>query len=909
MDHASSRNRLEVDDEVSIPRFPAPVSQDGEGWESVSIASHSTVSSVGARLRAAAKAAKLKAQYMSLKAKHDLESEEQKLRQKREEFDLQTQLAMAAAEAKVYEQPCETEAAVSDLNPEASEWQPTAQLVPPGPPSGQVQGDLSQQLIAAVSMPHAQLMSFDGSPLEYWTFIRAFENSVEKVCEDSVSRLTRLLQYCTGKAKRVIQCCAVMEPDMGYKRAHELLRDRFGNSYVIAEAWMKKVTDGRVIESQDGEALQEFADDLCNCVQTLEAMSCLSEINTQRVLAKIVGRLPMYLQNRWIREVRDLRVKKCKVAGIQDLVSFVTGAAEEANDPVYRKLRDTSKPRQRGTYKGQNFHTVTEPQRPSLKIVNCAMCGGDHSIFQCKKFKESSPEARCKFARDNRLCFNCLKAGHMSKSCKLARTCSVPGCSQKHSRFLHQVVRSGVVRNVTCDDVRETTHSSPNNASTEVSSGFVNAEDRCMVTGAGSTKTALPIVPVKVRSPDGHYCVSTYALLDNGSTTTFCTRALAQSLRLDGRQETLTLSTLGGSGGMETSVVNMTVTDADEQNVVQLRTVYTKEKLPISLMNGATEDEVRRWPHLQGIEVHNMTNGHVDLLIGQDCPEALMPLEVRSSSESSVAPFAVRTVLGWTIQGPVKTPGRHVAFVNFVRNDVELHQKLEKFWKLDFGEELTNDVKGMSVEDRRAVSVMEETVSKVDGHYELAIPFKQRPVNLPNNRLLAEVRLCNLGRKLGHDEQLQQKYCDSMTDMLTKGYASKVKDEDLERDDGAVWYLPHHAVAKKGDKIRIVFDCAARYGGTSLNDQVMQGPDLTNKLVGVLLRFREEPVAVMADVEAMFNQVRVVEKDRDVLRYLWWPGGNQTLEPETYRMNVHLFGQLRWDLESQLLQFCIASNS
>ena len=335
----------------------------------------------------------------------------------------------------------------------------------------------------------------------------------------------------------------------------------------------------------------------------------------------------------------------------------------------------------------------------------------------------------------------------------------------------------------------------------------------------------------------------------------------------------------------------MTVSDMEEQNVIQLKTVYTRDELPISMMNGADGDEIRRWPHLQGIKIYDATNSQVDLLIGQDCPEALMPLEVRSCGEPSTAPYAVRTVLGWTIQGPVKKSGRG-AFVNFVGNstELELHQKLEKFWKLDFGEELMCDVKGTSVEDRRAVSVMEETINKVDGHYEMAIPFRQKPVNLPDNRSLAEVRLSSLGKRLSRDARLCKKYCDNMTDMLVKGYASKVTEEELARDDGAVWYLPHHSVAKKADKIRVVFDCAARFRGTSLNDQVMQGPDLTNKLVGVLLRFRQEPVAVMADVEAMFNQVRVVKEDRDVLRYLWWPDGDQTLEPEIYRMNVHLFG-------------------
>ena len=92
-------------------------------------------------------------------------------------------------------------------------------------------------------------------------------------------------------------------------------------------------------------------------------------------------------------------------------------------------------------------------------------------------------------------------------------------------------------------------------------------------------------------------------------------------------------------------------------------------------------------------------------------------------------------------------------------------------------------------------------------------------------------------------------------------------------------------------KLRIVFDCAAKYEGTSLNDQVLQGPDLTNKLMGVLQRFRQEAVAVMADIEAMFHQVRVNEDNRDVLRFLWWQDGNyEEGLIEEYRMTVHPFG-------------------
>ena len=84
--------------------------------------------------------------------------------------------------------------------------------------------------------------------------------------------------------------------------------------------------------------------------------------------------------------------------------------------------------------------------------------------------------------------------------------------------------------------------------------------------------------------------------------------------------------------------------------------------------------------------------------------------------------------------------------------------------------------------------------------------------------------------------------------------------------------------------------CAARFGGISLNDQLFNGPDLTNSLVGVLLRFRQHKVALAADIEAMFYQVNVTPDDRDAFRFMWWPGRDLTLPPKHYRMTCHVFG-------------------
>ena len=89
-----------------------------------------------------------------------------------------------------------------------------------------------------------------------------------------------------------------------------------------------------------------------------------------------------------------------------------------------------------------------------------------------------------------------------------------------------------------------------------------------------------------------------------------------------------------------------------------------------------------------------------------------------------------------------------------------------------------------------------------------------------------------------------------------------------------------------------MFDCSAKFQGTFLNDQLLriQGPDLTNTLVGILTRFQQEQIAFMSDIEAMFYQVQVFSSDCDSLQFLWWPDGDLDKDPEEYQMLVHLFG-------------------
>ena len=94
----------------------------------------------------------------------------------------------------------------------------------------------------------------------------------------------------------------------------------------------------------------------------------------------------------------------------------------------------------------------------------------------------------------------------------------------------------------------------------------------------------------------------------------------------------------------------------------------------------------------------------------------------------------------------------------------------------------------------------------------------------------------------------------------------------------------------KPGKIRVAFDAGAKKDGISLNSRLITDPDLLNSLPGILIRFRNYPIVIMADVEAMFHQVRVTKTDQLALRFLWKDKGLESSKVETFCMTVHIMG-------------------
>jgi len=60
--------------------------------------------------------------------------------------------------------------------------------------------------------------------------------------------------------------------------------------------------------------------------------------------------------------------------------------------------------------------------------THCPICDGQQGAQNPKYFKRATPQTRQRFVKEHRLCFSCLRGGHMARSCREDSECQVNGC-------------------------------------------------------------------------------------------------------------------------------------------------------------------------------------------------------------------------------------------------------------------------------------------------------------------------------------------------------------------------------------------------------------------------------------------------------------------------------------------------
>ena len=731
------------------------------------------------------------------------------------------------------------------------------------------------EMMKLQNAPKVEIDVFSGDPLEYMYFISNFKDMVESVVTDQRGRLNRLIQYTSGEPKDLIRHCIHNSSTHCYDDALALLNQEFGNPLRIACAYIEKLKNWPTIKYGDGAAYKALYRFLLQC-QSYQKNGRLDGLDSPLLLRQIQLKLPNQGQDKWAQIVGKIRKREKREGTFKDFAEFIETEASVLNDPVYsREHRDKE---------SEKIKTCATKEVYPIK-AKCHFCEGKHHLDDCEQFGKIKMKERKQYIFTSRLCFSCLESGHRAKDCSQKISCKV--CSKEHPTILH------VFTTLAVGDE-----------------------------GAGAGMCVVPVRLLHESDPEKEIIV--YALLDECSQGTFIKEdILMQFSTVEKTSRRFETETLHGSQTIESLAasgfsVKCSVKHESMNNLkaetVKLPKVYSRLDLPFNKNDVPSKEYLSKWEYLNRITMSLCEAGDnvpVGLLIGRNCPASLEPLEVIPSQVDG--PYAYRTRLGWLVGDAAGTITNTIVDdtvkINFNRcqwpskdvitnlpskvcfsvvsemKDLEIEQALKNVWNADTSEE-DSEKMSLSMEDRRFLDIMKNNIRMVDGHYELPLPFRVDNPPMPCNRRHAEQRINCIKRKMLKDKSFHTEYTDFMMKFIDAGYARLATSKD---EPG--WFLLHHAVRHptKG-KIRVVFDGTFELKGVSLNNQLLQGPDLTNLMVGVFLRFRKEPVAIIGDLEAMYCQVRVPEHQRKYLRFLFWPDGNLEKELEVYEMCVHVFG-------------------
>ena len=133
----------------------------------------------------------------------------------------------------------------------------------------QIQGLVASQyqLATVIALPEPEVRKFKGDPMEFKTFLMAFDARIQSRVINSADRLYYLDQHLVGEPKELVSGCLHIEPDEGYKEAQRLLQKEYGDPYKVSTGYVKKLPDWPVLKYGDGPALTSFYILLskCNC--------------------------------------------------------------------------------------------------------------------------------------------------------------------------------------------------------------------------------------------------------------------------------------------------------------------------------------------------------------------------------------------------------------------------------------------------------------------------------------------------------------------------------------------------------------------------------------------------------------------------------------------------------------------
>ena len=448
----------------------------------------------------------------------------------------------APAQNVQFHVPNSTTNAVPTLVPPSNHALPTVQT---GLPAANLQSFFDTRLFQE-SLPKLNLECFSGDPLKWPEWKGMFQSTC---CHPSVSndhKMRYLKLFTAGKAKATIEGFGF--GGNFFEHAFAALQRRFGSPHLVVGAQIDKMSKHPPVKMHNSEAIIEFSQAVDAFVSVLSSEQYFSDLQSSSNLSLLVSKLPINLREQWFAftensksavnlvSFRDWLQKKAMIHERLLLSSTMTEKCEQKPERV-----------RRANVFATSVSNSTDKQRNNQN--SCPLCQGSHKLWKCGAFLGKSVKQRSTFARDSKLCFSCLQAGHMSKDCKMDLKCIKKGCKKSHNVLLH-------IEN-----------SEKSGKATGIATASENSIASCTV--AQARREALQVLEIGLRN--GSSEAKAWALCDTGSTHSWVSEKLRSEMGLKGSHEVVFVRGVTGTIEGSTRCVDLELFSLEDNKFVPLK--------------------------------------------------------------------------------------------------------------------------------------------------------------------------------------------------------------------------------------------------------------------------------------------------------------------------------------------------
>ncbi|KAI7808136.1 hypothetical protein IRJ41_016509 [Triplophysa rosa] len=756
----------------------------------------------------------------------------------------------------------------------------TQPFYPQGAPTASHSGPTTEHLaqyLARRDLVSSSLYQFDDQPEQYRAWQSSYNSATQGLGLTATEELDLMTKWLGRESSNHVKrqrSVYITNPFIALMKVWERLQECYAAPEIIEKALFERLDNFPRVSGKEQVKLRELPDLLMEvqCAKEDDYLPALSYLDTAHVIEPIVAKLPYGLQEKWI-----------SFPPFEFFSKFVCSEARKRNDST--------------KYPISVHKTDVASTSPSINKgvsdlnKSCPIHGKPHPLKRCKAFRAKTLEERRAFLKEKGICFKCCgSTTHLAKDCPNAVKC------------------------LECDSTWHDSAMHPGPAP--------------QVCGTGNISWSCSKICLAKLYPKGQpdKAIKAYVILDDRSNRSLTRSSLFELFNIERKPYSYYLKTC--SGIVETygrRAEDFVVESLDGTIMIPLPPLIECNDIPNNRCEIPTPNAARHHPHLVKVAEHIPEvdpTAEILLLLGRDIIRVHKVRDQVNGPHN--APFAQRLDLGWVLVGEVCLGNAHKPTVNIYKTTVLdngrpfllkpctsfLHIK-EKFHhgreardrfsetsksaeetlgQTVFSHTEQNHKLASSIEDDIFLKLMDKEVYRNESNSWVApLPFKQPRQRLSNNREQAVRRFASLQHSLNKKPEMQQQYVAFMGKMLENDHAEAAP---LLGENEECWYLPTFGVyhPRKPDQIRVVFDSSAKHLGVSLNDVLLTGPDLNNSLLGVLMRFRKEKVAIVADIQQMFHCFLVREDHRNYLRFLWYKDNDTTKEIVDYRMKVNVFG-------------------